>query len=95
MINSSTVILFGRFLYGVAGGGFGVFCPMFVSELCPKEYRGPIGTVNQLMINLGIFFISIFGVAIPNKPSDLSKQDFLVTNYWRIMWGFPAVVSTF
>lgn len=82
MIDNSAVILFGRFLYGMAAGAFTVYVPKFVAEITPKEYRGPFGAVCQFMCTLGIFFIACLGIAIPNDPanpdSGVAKDSFLV-----------------
>lgn len=46
------------------------------------------------MCTLGIFFISLLGLVIPNDPAiELSKDDFLVANYWRVIWGLPIFFS--
>lgn len=46
MVDNSGVILFGRFLYGMASGAFTVYVPKYVSLLTPKEYRGSFGSVS-------------------------------------------------
>ena len=46
MINNPSVILCGRFFYGMAAGAASVFCPKYVAETAPVEYRGPFGTLN-------------------------------------------------
>lgn len=68
MINNSAIILFGRFVYGMASGAFTVFIPKYTSEIAPSEYRGPFGAVNQFMCTLGILVCSLMGLAIPSKP---------------------------
>ena len=35
----------GRFLYGVAGGCYSVFCPKYISEMAPTEIKGPAGSL--------------------------------------------------
>lgn len=93
MINNSVVILFGRFFYGMASGAYSVFCPKYVSELAPKEYRGPYGALNQFMCTLGILVIACLGIPIPDDLTTLNKDDFLVANYWRVCWGLPIIFS--
>jgi len=94
MVNNSIVILFGRFVYGMAAGAFTVFVPKYTSELAPSEYRGPFGAVNQFMCTLGILACSLLGLAIPSKAGEVAALDensFIVQQYWRVVWGLPAV----
>ena len=66
MINNGPVILVGRLFYGMASGAYSVFCPKFVAEMTPMEYRGPFGTLNQFMCTLGIVVIACLGIPIPD-----------------------------
>jgi MFS family permease len=92
LIDNSGVILFGRFLYGMAAGAFTVYVPKYVSEITPKEYRGPFGAVCQFMCTAGIFFVALLGIPIPNNPEEnLPLDSFEVQQYWRVIWGLPAV----
>lgn len=98
MVNNSVVILVGRFIYGMAAGAFTVFVPKYTSEIAPSEYRGPYGAVNQFMCTLGILTCSLLGIAIPSPATeltDLNNSDFLVSEYWRVIWGLPAVFVVF
>lgn len=100
MINQPYVILVGRFFYGMASGAFSVFCPKYVAEMTPIEYRGPFGTLNQLMCTIGIVVIACMGIPIPDDPygnnpgnSPYDKDSFMIQNYWRVCWGLPIVFS--
>jgi len=33
--------------------------PMYIGEISPKEWRGAIGVLNQLLITLGILFAQV------------------------------------
>jgi len=48
------VLILSRFGVGLAGGASTVLTPMTLSEICPKEIRGSIGTLTQLSCVLGI-----------------------------------------
>lgn len=95
MINNGAVILVGRLFYGMASGAFSVFCPKFVAEMTPMEYRGPFGTLSQLMCTIGIVVIACMGIPIPDAPAaeGYNKDDFIVAQYWRVCWGMPVVFS--
>ncbi len=93
MVNNPYVILVGRVIYGMAAGAFTVFVPKFISEITPEEYRGPFGAFSQSMCTAGIFFIALLGIKIPDDPTTLSLDSFLVSEYWRVLWGLPAAFS--
>lgn len=41
---STKVILIARFLGGVAGGGFLVYAPIFISEVAEDSFRGTLAS---------------------------------------------------
>lgn len=43
----------GRFLYGLAVGGFSVFSNQYVSEIAPTEISGPAGSMMQVSVVVG------------------------------------------
>jgi MFS family permease len=43
LVDNVTVFIIGRGLYGVAAGGYSVFCPKYISEVSPTELKGPAG----------------------------------------------------
>jgi len=51
----------GRFFLGLAIGGYCVFCPKFVNEITPVEYRGPVGAMSQVSVAVGILIVPIYG----------------------------------
>jgi MFS family permease len=56
-----TMLLFGRFFLGLAGGAFCVSAPQYSAEITEKEIRGIVGTFFQLLIIAGILFVYIIG----------------------------------
>ena len=36
----------GRFVFGAAAGAFSLFCPKYLAEVSPTEYKGPIGSLS-------------------------------------------------
>jgi len=55
------MLLFGRLIYGMAAGGFSVFCTKFISETAPPEVRGPAGGLTQCGITFGILMPFLVG----------------------------------
>jgi len=47
-------LIVGRFLVGFGSGGSFAVLTMYVSEISPKASRGALGTINQLLITIGI-----------------------------------------
>lgn len=93
LINSPSIILVGRFIQGISAGSFTVLTPKFIDELAPIEYKGSFGTISQLGCTLGIFLVAAFCLPIPSDEADLVDGTFIVDQYWRVVWGFPLLLS--
>ncbi|KAI1621349.1 MFS transporter, SP family, solute carrier family 2, member 3 [Exophiala viscosa] len=55
------ILALGRLLSGLGAGAATVVCPIYISEVAPKEKRGLFGAFTQVQINLGIFFAQLLG----------------------------------
>lgn len=55
------VLALGRALSGLGAGAATVVCPMYISEVAPREQRGLFGAFTQVQINLGIFLAQLLG----------------------------------
>lgn len=62
------LVVIGRFLWGICAGSFSVYCPKFISELCPDELKNDFGGINQLMLTLGILVPVLMAIPIPENP---------------------------
>ncbi|KAK4883260.1 hypothetical protein RN001_006579 [Aquatica leii] len=58
---SVTMLYVGRFITGMAAGGFCVFTSLYNHEIGQKEIRGALGSFLQMMISCGILFSAIAG----------------------------------
>ncbi|XP_063292908.1 solute carrier family 2, facilitated glucose transporter member 5 [Pelobates fuscus] len=56
------IIIVSRFLIGICAGLSSNVVPMYVGEMSPKNLRGGIGVMPQLMITVGILMAQIFGI---------------------------------
>jgi MFS family permease len=92
LINNPVLILIGRFIQGISAGAFTVLTPKFIDELAPLEYKGSFGTVSQLGCTLGIFLVAALCLPIPSED-DKFQDDFIVNEYWRVVWGLPLLLS--
>jgi len=72
LLSNFYVFLFGRVLFGASAGLFSLFCPKYLAETAPTEYKGPIGGLSQLCITFGILVPFSIGIFFPD-PSTYSN----------------------
>ncbi|KAK4874426.1 hypothetical protein RN001_013786 [Aquatica leii] len=51
----------GRFISGIAAGGVCVLSPMYIADISDVSVRGVLGCFFELLIYVGVIFVSIFG----------------------------------
>ncbi|MDN5725839.1 MAG: sugar porter family MFS transporter [Propionibacteriales bacterium] len=73
------MVVVARFVLGVSIGVSSVTVPLYIAEIAPKEKRGALVSMNQLMITVGILLSYVV-----NKIAE---------PHWQIMLGFAAVPS--
>ena len=81
LIETFETILIGRLFMGMCAGMFSVISPMFISEICPPQYSGPFGIVNQFMVCFGIIVIYLLGIALVPYNGDPTEA-LLASNSW-------------
>lgn len=74
-------IMAARFLSGIASGIFSGVVPMYLNELPPQSFKGAAGTMNQLMVVVGILVANILGLKSVLGTADL----------WPVLVGFTLV----
>lgn len=88
LVDNFTIFLVGRFLYGMACGGFSVFCPKYISEVAPVELKGPAGGLTQICITFGIIVPFSIGLAYPStQDNDTNTQEI------NILFIIPIILS--
>jgi sugar porter (SP) family MFS transporter len=70
-----------RFVIGLAVGSAALVVPLYLSEIAPTEIRGRIGSLNQLMIVVGILAAFIVNAILASSGD------------WRLMLGLAVVPS--
>lgn len=85
-------------MQGIAAGAFTVFCPKYINDITPIELTGPLGGINQFMCTFGIMVVGVLSLPIPagiaTDIDDRSYEDqFLVSQYWRLITLLPALFS--
>ncbi|KAI7889136.1 general substrate transporter [Mucor mucedo] len=84
--NGYAMMVVGRFVAGLGIGALSMIVPLYQSELAPKEIRGRLIGLQQLMITIGIMIAFWCGVGTEKRNGDSS---------WRIPLGVqvaPGVV---
>ncbi|UWZ34103.1 sugar porter family MFS transporter [Dactylosporangium roseum] len=76
---SAAVLIAARFVLGLAIGTSSLVVPTYIAEMAPRETRGRLVSLQQLMITVGIFVSYLVGFAF--SPS----------HGWRWMLGLAAV----
>ncbi|AID02833.1 sugar porter family MFS transporter [Staphylococcus xylosus] len=74
-------LVFGRLIIGLAVGGSMATVPVYLSEMAPTAYRGSLGSLNQLMITIGILVAYLVNYAFADIEG------------WRWMLGLAIVPS--
>jgi len=70
LVFNVSMLMIGRFLYGIACGCYSVFCPKYISETAPVEVKGPAGALSQICITFGIFVPFLIGLIFGDNNSD-------------------------
>ncbi|KAM5142311.1 solute carrier family 2, facilitated glucose transporter member 5-like isoform 1-T2 [Mantella aurantiaca] len=86
LADSFELIIAGRLVIGICAGLSSNVVPMYLGEMSPKNLRGGIGVMPQLLITIGILMAQIFGIR------------FILgnTNGWPVLLaltGIPAVLQ--
>jgi len=85
LASSIPVFVFYRILGGIAVGGASVLAPVYIAEVSPGEFRGRMGSINQLTIVIGIslaYYSNYFLLPVGE-------------NAWRWMFAAEAVPAIF
>ncbi|MFC7395455.1 sugar porter family MFS transporter [Scopulibacillus cellulosilyticus] len=76
---NATMLVISRIVIGLAVGGSTALVPVYLAEMAPTNIRGSLGSLNQLMITIGILVAYIINYA------------FTPIDGWRWMLGLAVV----
>lgn len=79
--NSYYTLLVGRFIAGLGAGAALVTTPIFINEIAPSDYRGFLGSMNQVSVNIGILFTQLLALVWCDD------------NNWRLLLIMGAVIA--
>ncbi|MFD0048365.1 sugar porter family MFS transporter [Actinomycetes bacterium NPDC127524] len=92
--SSVAELVFARLIGGV-GVGMAVFlAPLYIAEIAPANWRGRLGSLDQLAISIGQSVVFFINAAVANQGG----QHWNVTTGWRWMLGIgaaPAIIFFF
>ena len=84
-----------RILGGTAIGAASVIAPTYIAEVSPAEYRGRLGSLQQLAIVFGIFVALLGDYALAKAAGGADKPLWFGWEAWRWMFisaALPALV---
>lgn len=79
--NSYYVLLSGRFIAGIGAGSALVVTSLVINEIAPAPYKGFLGSMNQVSVNIGILLTQILALWWGND------------NDWRLLLFMGAVIA--
>jgi MFS family permease len=95
--SSQTLLIFGRLLAGIGTGAASLFVPRYLNEIAPNPIRGLLGTLNQILINIGIVIAFALGWPYEANPSKtITIFDSYTLPWWRCMFAvgvLPAILQ--
>lgn len=93
LITEPYSMVFGRLIQGFCVGANSSLVPLYISEVSPSEIAGSLGTVNQLLICIGVLVAPLIGLGMPTftaKTYSLSDS-----KYYKILLGGAAFAPIF
>ncbi|KAJ3270937.1 Solute carrier 2, facilitated glucose transporter member 1, partial [Blyttiomyces sp. JEL0837] len=80
---SVTVLCAGRLVAGVGAGVGTVVVPLYLNEIAPKAVKGTFGSLNQLMIVIGVLVSQVVGIGLSTR----------VGYGWRVLLALTSIPS--
>jgi sugar porter (SP) family MFS transporter len=80
-MDTYSTFLAGRAICGIAVGMNSALVPLIINEVSPLKIKGPMGTMNQVMICSGILVAYILGLG-----------PYQTVGYWRLLITIPGVI---
>lgn len=81
----------GRLVGGVAVGINSAIVPLYINEISPTKISGSMGSMTQLMINVGILSSFLLGLNISKSATIRAAPE--DEWWWRFCFAFPIVTA--
>jgi len=93
LITEPHAMVFGRLIQGFCVGANSSLVPLYISEVAPTEIAGTLGTMNQLLITIGVLVAPLLGL---HMPKFAPKVPVYSDNQWyKVLLGFAAFGAFF
>lgn len=95
LASNITMLTLFRVLGGTAIGAASVIAPAYIAEVSPAEYRGRLGSLQQLAIVVGIFIALLCDYALAKTAGGAEKPLWFGWQAWRWMFisaALPAAI---
>ena len=83
-----------RIVGGIGIGTASVIAPAYIAEVAPAQYRGRLGSLQQMAIVLGIFISQLINYGLNEAANGQTTNDLWGLQAWRwmlIIEAFPAL----
>ncbi|WP_298769377.1 sugar porter family MFS transporter [uncultured Shewanella sp.] len=93
--DTSNVFIFYRMIGGLAVGAASILVPMYIVEVVPARYRGAYAALQQVAINVGLFFVFMSNYLLVHWAGTSINSFWLGYEAWRwMLWGelLPAFI---
>ena len=80
-----SMLFIGRLLYGFSSGAFGLLVPSYTSETAEPAIKGALGSLQQLIVTLGVLFVGVLGKYVDYQ---LMTGIFLFIPVLMTLWMF-------
>jgi MFS family permease len=88
---SEPLLILGRLLAGVGTGAASLFVPRYLNEIAPNPIRGLLGTLNQILINIGIVLAFALGWPYEATPDETVTLFGYTLPWWRCMFAIGVI----
>jgi len=93
LITEPHAMVFGRLIQGFCVGANSSLVPLYINEVAPSEIAGTLGTMNQLLITIGVIFAPLIGFGMPNLPPKTPEES--DNQFYKVILGFAAFGAVF
>lgn len=90
-IFSGFPLFLGRFIGGISVGINSAVVPLYINEISPISVSGVMGSMTQLMVNVGILISFLLGLNLSDKKTIQENPDGQF--WWRFMFAFPIITQ--
>ena len=92
MVPHTVTLSLGRLFIGTTGGITNVVFGKMITETMPDSLISTLAMCHNVCICTGLLFSLALGSIVPESTAN--PQDLADDQLWRVIYGFPAIIST-